>query len=743
MEACVTMIRFLASLPTFDEDEATKLVWRRLESAIPSDVEGVCYYKHPVLRLVDGVTADLTLLTPEFDPIAVRCLDYRIDDVLDITKDEWTVDGTVIESPLLALEDFVTILDTRFRKDRALRDRLRPLAILALPLISHAEFQAKFGDVLDRMRVLWAGTDFAAILPAKLNVHLSPDEWKRARSIFQGASPLTRSGSGQLGSIAKDLGSAIRHLDREIALLDNEQEKAALQIAPGPQCIRGLAGTGKTVLLAMKAANIHLHYPERKILFTFHTQSLYNQTKALITKFYRFYSDTDPDWDFLHVRHAWGGRTREGVYSELCARHGQRPLTFDEAKARNWKLPFQACCEHALTFEIQPYYDFILVDEAQDFPQHFFPVLYRLGVTQPQTEGRPQPRIVWAYDELQNLTNIDKNMRPENLFGGDANNIPLVSLDGPDYPGQIEKELILRKSYRCAQNVLMVAHGIGLGLYNQVGGCVQMLDDTASWNAIGYEVESGELKKGERIVLYRDPENSPNRIGQIYQGGQPFIVTKTFNERNDELQWIAESIKDDIVQGVQPDQIIVIFLDPRLAKEPLAALQGKLLEQFELPSTIPGLINNASEYMEKGKITLSAVFRAKGNEAYVVYVCGFDSLYDYVEAIDNRNRAFTAITRSKAWVRISGVGQNNALAEKEIRQILNDIPRFRFTFPDMETIKRLDAETTKRRRSLDKAKSQISDLLHLDLRALAAVNSETLNELLRRIEEARDANKRS
>ena len=52
------------------------------------------------------------------------------------------------------------------------------------------------------------------------------------------------------------LGSAIGELDKRVVALDDEQEKVALEIAPGPQRIRGLAGTGKTLLLAMKAAHI-------------------------------------------------------------------------------------------------------------------------------------------------------------------------------------------------------------------------------------------------------------------------------------------------------------------------------------------------------------------------------------------------------------------------------------------------------------------------------------------------------
>lgn len=192
-----------------------------------------------------------------------------------------------------------------------------------------------------------------------------------AKSVFQGVNPLNR----QITDVpdnAETMGGTISILEKQIALLDEQQHKVAIQMAPGPQRIRGLSGTSKTVVLAMKAANIHRRYSNKNILFTFHTQSLYNQAKTLITKFFREYSDSDPDWERLHVRHGWGGVSRPGVYSDLCGRVGITPLTYRDAKSSDYAVPFRACCKEVLKYEIEPFYDFILVDEAQDFPKEFF-----------------------------------------------------------------------------------------------------------------------------------------------------------------------------------------------------------------------------------------------------------------------------------------------------------------------------------------------------------------------------------
>ena len=89
-------------------------------------------------------------------------------------------------------------------------------------------------------------------------------------------------------------GYILSTLEKQIATFDYKQKLAALTIVDGPQRIRGMAGSGKTVVLAMKAAQLHINNPEEKILYTFYTKSLYDQVKRLITRFYRMTQDHDP-----------------------------------------------------------------------------------------------------------------------------------------------------------------------------------------------------------------------------------------------------------------------------------------------------------------------------------------------------------------------------------------------------------------------------------------------------------------
>src|SRR3990172_2772235 len=371
------MIRLLPSTPDYADDAASQKVWGILKDAFAPDV-GVCYYRHPVVRATSGAIPEFTVIARAHHPVILRVLPYEAAEIHAIDDLSWNVNGKIIDSPVAELDDCVVALRAIFDRERILRHVLSPRPVLAMPLISEHQFRFRENLAGARVTVIWAD---AAFLSDEFSLErpLTEDQWKVARSVVQGARPLSRSSSTPTTETST-VGEAIRQLEKEIALLDQDQERVAIPIAPGPQRIRGLAGTGKTVLLAMKAANIHLHFPDKKILFTFNTQSLYNQSKTLISKFYRYFSDTDPNCYVLHIRHAWGSRGRPGVYYDLCLRQGVPPLNLNTARTLNPRSPFQACCDEALKNSITQEYDFVLVDEAQDFPTEFFKVLYGLAV---------------------------------------------------------------------------------------------------------------------------------------------------------------------------------------------------------------------------------------------------------------------------------------------------------------------------------------------------------------------------
>ena len=104
----------------------------------------------------------------------------------------------------------------------------------------------------------------------------------------------------------------------------------------GVQRIRGLAGCGKTIVLALKVAYLHARHRDWLIAVTFNTRSLKNQFENLITTFVLEQANEEPDWDKIKIMNAWGapgGKQRSGIYFEFCRDHGVQYLDFGPAGA--------------------------------------------------------------------------------------------------------------------------------------------------------------------------------------------------------------------------------------------------------------------------------------------------------------------------------------------------------------------------------------------------------------------------
>jgi len=196
-------------------------------------------------------------------------------------------------------------------------------------------------------------------------------------------------------------GAKLKRLEDSIANLDNLQGRAVIETVDGVQRIRGLAESGKTIVLALKAAYLHAQHPDWKIAVTFNTRSLKGQFRQLINTFTIEQTNEEPDWDNIQVIHAWGAPgsgDRNDLYYSFCQSHDVEYQDFGSAK-RNFGQgkEFEGACRKALDECPHPsgIYDAILVDEAQDFPPAFLRMCYELL--------KPEKRLVYAYDELQNL----------------------------------------------------------------------------------------------------------------------------------------------------------------------------------------------------------------------------------------------------------------------------------------------------------------------------------------------------
>ncbi len=75
-------------------------------------------------------------------------------------------------------------------------------------------------------------------------------------------------------------------------------------------------------------------------------------------------------------------------------------------------------------------------------------------------------------------------------------------------------------------------------------------------------------------------------------------------------------------------------------------------------------------------------YRAKGNEAAIVYLINADLCARGINLSRKRNIIFTAMTRSKAWVRVSGIGDDMDLLIQEFNSVKERNFQLEFTYPD-------------------------------------------------------------
>lgn len=719
-------MEFIITSSDIKNNTGANLLFERFRE-IGNSRKGYCYYKYPIAGGLESHLPDIVLIDLEYGVSAFDIYSFiNIDQINEVNEDLWKIDEKQVDSLLLKLEDYEINLKSKYEKYRQLRGKVKINYYIVFPQIKRTDFLNKFGayDIIDHIKF----SDFLE-LPYE---NFWPDKSYFDNSLIRRLFLSVTQGAGRLndykrlleGVKAEKVGEAIKLIDTRISYLDKQQHAAAIQIPDGPQRIRGMAGTGKTIILTMKAAFLHSRYPDAKILYTFNTQSLYNQIRDLITKFYRETEEKDPNWNNLLIMHSWGGRTKQGVYSRACLRNSIEFVPLMQAKSQGSDDAFDYVCSEAIKSKLNEEYDYVLMDEAQDFPPSFFQLIYNL-TKQPK-------RIIFAYDELQSLNKLSISDTGD-LFGYNLDGTKVVDFSKGSYEAGIEMDYVLYKSYRNPLHVLMTAHSIGLGLYNQ-DGYMQVIEDKEVWKAIGYDVIKGELiQKGEETIIERPAQNSISFANELYSGTQKCLQYLTFNSRLEEIVWIADQIEKDIKEeGVEPHDIMVISINQKYIETYFIPLQKKLFSKG-IPSIIPGIGGiDRDKFGEKGFVTLSTVYKAKGNEAFIVYVMAFDYLYDYVEFVLARNRAFTSISRSKGWCRITGIGKDMTRAIKEIEATVYNIPKFIFNFPDpLKITKKLSQEEHARRLQQKKKSSRaLEDLLSIDDEAIKL--SEEEKEKIRR-----------
>lgn len=395
--------------------------------------------------------------------------------------------------------------------------------------------------------------------------------------------------------------SLLERVKRKIQLFDGDQTRFVYEKPKGDIVrIQGLSGTGKTELLLHKLRDLYVNQPNSRILFTCHNKILAEHLHRRIPNFFNFMKvEEQIAWNLrLWCIHGWGSNSdpNSGAYRLICNIY---KIQFKPFSAN---MSFDRACREALVElgdKVEPHFDYILIDESQDFPESFIDLCRKVTLN----------TIYVAGDIFQSIfdANITPNIAPDHL---------------------------LSKCYRTDPRTLMFAHAIGMGLFEDVK--LRWLED-AEWAACGYLVE-----KAASNSLYRLAREPLRRFEDI-DNNVPSVILEPVSGVF--LDAAAASIVTAIRQlaqehpTLQPDDVGIIILDRNDAAFPLADKLSILVRR-----ELGWRVNKAHETKrrEPGQLFVSNKNNVKGLEfPFVICVSEFISRgYVY------RNSLYMTLTRS-------------------------------------------------------------------------------------------------
>lgn len=622
--------------------------------------EGYVYVGYPVLGSFDGkLKVDLMLICEQHGMI-----------IFDIEMGERERGNEKIEEQ----DALFNNMESRLKKYPSLVNRRK--LMIEINVITFAPRWHNSGEYIC--------TDLGEIEDCVKSISWStPEYYSKLLESVQLISQIKKRGERSYVKKETSKGAKLRNIEDQISCLDKSQSSAVIETVEDVQRIRGLAGSGKTIVLALKVAYLYTMYDEKVIAVTFNSRSLKQQFRKLVTNFIIENTNEEPDWNRIKIIHAWGSSSNEGMYYDFCKYNNINYYDYGEAVKRfGQNEPFKCVCMEAVLSVNEPVklFDVILVDEAQDFSEYFLQICYR-------SLPADKKMLVYAYDELQSLDGNNLGT-PENIFGQEKGRANVI-LDNKDGKNQ---DIVLPKCYRNSRPVLSTAHALGFGIYRKVDDpvnpLVQLFEDKRLWKDIGYEIVDGSLEDGCIVELSRTEKSSPKFL-EDHSDIDDLIIFKRFDNPMQEAEWIVEDILKNIEEEeLRYKDIMIIHPRPYTTKKYVSDIRILLMNKG-IRTHIVGLNTSPDNFFQDDSIAISQIYRAKGNEAAMVYLINADLCYEGINLSSKRNIIFTAMTRSKGWVRVTGIGEDMDGLVEEYNRVKNNDFKLKFVYPNAEERKKM------------------------------------------------------
>lgn len=395
--------------------------------------------------------------------------------------------------------------------------------------------------------------------------------------------------------------TTLEKVKQNIILFDGDQTRFIFKKKNDERItIQGLAGTGKTELLLHKVKELYTENDENRIAFTCFNKALANSLKSRVPLFFDFMKvEEQIKWEErLWIMHSWGSKNdpnNVGMYSLICKKYG---IPFQGLMQGS----FDSACREAINFlsnikeDIQPMFDYVLIDESQDFQESFFELC----------ELVTSNTVYVAGDIFQNIFQAN------------------TSDSSPDF--------LLNKCYRTDPRTLMLAHGVGFGLFEEKG--IRKLTNE-QWEACGYNIEK---VTEDEMVLTREPLRKFTDLD--YEEIESIKLIQYENpEFGSKLIETIEEIKEQN-PTVGPEDIAIVVIDKGNKYFDLMGQIGvRVGTHFDWK--VNTLYN--SKTLKKNTLSISNINNIKGLEFPFVICVSHESIGENVR---KRNSLYMTLTRS-------------------------------------------------------------------------------------------------
>lgn len=437
----------------------------------------------------------------------------------------------------------------------------------------------------------------------------------------------------KLGSYVDEMVALDKYLSEE------QKELSRLSVGSYPRVIRGVAGSGKSVVLANLAAR-YLHrrlhsldaalFPEenvsiavtcfnhalvdflrRKIRVAFREQTLSEDIPSnvlLVTHLNKLMWTLikERSWpiDYIRVQDVQDATARAKGYREQISRFAR--------ENPEW---YQTIC-----------FDVLFVDEGQDFEPEEFGLLLDLVRPSPRTQEKP---LIVFYDDAQNLYGRSRPVWRDigiNVAVGD-------------------RSRVMRECFRNTRQIIEMAFNVLLG--SQAPPSVRV--QTRTYADVAYLKDQGLVEEvGDHF-----------RVG-FAEREYTVPIVRSFAQEGAEVDWLAQEIVRLIEEEeVRPEDILVTFYRSKL----FDYRRLESLIQSRLPDL--GFIYPFGDSDDKdrfifqpGCLTVSTVYGAKGYDAPITFVVGVDR-FDYNK--EGRAAFYVGATRAKLLLYVTGVEHSPSL----------------------------------------------------------------------------------